>query len=143
MFSICSHSFLSMSTKTIPECLMLNVLIRPECASILFDISSTQFLQSCNRTSFSGYNSNNCVFSARIRTRCRPETKTESSEHHFSWPQIKKRIQASEKCLVSNIWTLFAYCLNPTNTDFTAELVLASLRLFLLHDKCNFIHRSK
>lgn len=103
MFSICSHSFLSMSTKTIPECLMLNVLIRPECASILFDISSTQILQSCNRTSFSGYNSNNCVFSARIRTRCRPEIKTESSEHHFSWPQIKKRIQASEKCLVSSL----------------------------------------
>ena len=103
MFSIGSHSFLSMSTKTIPECLMLNVLIRPECASILFDISSTQILQSCNRTSFSGYNSNNCVFSARIRTRCRPETKTESSEHHFSWPQIKKRIQASEKCLVSSL----------------------------------------
>ena len=103
MFSIGSHSFLSMSTITIPECLMLNVLVRPECASILFDISSTQFLQSCNRTSFSGYNSNNCVFSARIRTRCRPETKTESSEHHFSWPQIKKRIQASEKCLVSSL----------------------------------------
>ena len=28
---------------------------------ILFDISSTQIYQSGNRTSFSGYNSNNCV----------------------------------------------------------------------------------
>ena len=77
------HSLLSLSTKTIPECLVLNLLIMPEWAMILFEISSTQILQSCYRTSFSGYNSNNCVVSARIRTRCKPEIKTESSEHHF------------------------------------------------------------
>ena len=77
------HSLLSLSTKTIPECLVLNLLIMPEWAMILFEISSTQILQSYYRTSFSGYNSNNCVVSARIRTRCKPEIKTESSEHHF------------------------------------------------------------